>query len=200
MKSVTNNSYTHFLTSLALHLLIAALVIFGLQPKNLKLADSTVDFVLTPFQQNSVKTNTAMNPVRNTSKPEMAAVPESKNVESLPEAEPSVARPFQPSQTGTVATTAEQSYIAHVRWLLEKNKKFPVLAKKQGHFGTVQIQFTVAADGVIQHSKIAQSTDYDSLNQAALQILKSIQKFDPFPAEIQKTEWTFILPIEFKLQ
>ncbi len=200
MKSVTNNSYSHFLTSLALHLLMAALVVFGLKPQNIQLSDSTVDFILTSFQQTNTNIKSASNPTRTSTTKKMDSGPDS--VPSEPSAQTAASANTQNTSTqiGTVATTTEQSYIAHVRWQLEKNKKFPLLAKKQGHFGTVQIKFTVSTNGEIKNSEIAQSTDFDSLNQAALQILKSIKKFDPFPTEIKKSEWTFVLPIEYKLQ
>ena len=200
MKSVTNNSYSHFLTSLALHLLMAALVVFGLKPQNIQLSDSTVDFILTSFQQTNTNIKSASNPTRTSTTKKMDSGPDS--VPSEPSAQTAASANTQNTSTqiGTVATTTEQSYIAHVRWQLEKNKKFPLLAKKQGHFGTVQIKFTVSPNGEIKNSEIAQSTDFDSLNQAALQILKSIKKFDPFPTEIKKSEWTFVLPIEYKLQ
>lgn len=200
MKSVINNSYSHFLISLALHLLMAALVAFGLKPQNIKLSDSTVDFILTPFQQRTPNIKSDSNRISTVTAKKMDSSPDS--IPSDPSAPTAASSNTQntSTQTGTVANTIEQSYIAHVRWQLEKNKKFPILAKKQGHFGTVQIKFTVSPNGEIRNSEIAQSTDFDSLNQAALQILKSIKKFDPFPTEIKKSEWTFVLPIEYKLQ
>lgn len=200
MKSVTNNSYSHFLTSLALHLLMAALIVFGLKPQNIHLSDSTVDFILTPLQKTNTNIKSVSNPTRTSTTKKMDSGPDSVPSEPSAQAAESSNTQNTSTQTGTVATTTEQSYIAHVRWQLEKNKKFPILAKKQGHFGTVQIKFTVSPNGEIKNSEIAQSTDFDSLNQAALQILKSIKKFDPFPTEIKKSEWTFVLPIEYKLQ
>ena len=200
MKSVTNNPYSHFLTSLALHLLMAALVVFGLKPKNINLSDSTVDFILTPFQQTTPNIKSDSNRFSKITEKKTVSSLESVSAEQQAQTVSTVDNQNMTTQTGTVATTTEQSYIAHVRWQLEKNKKFPILAKKQGHFGTVQIKFTVSPNGEIKNSEIAQSTDFDSLNQAALQILKSIKKFDPFPTEIKKSEWTFVLPVEYKLQ
>lgn len=200
MKSVTNNSYSHFLTSLALHLLMAALVVFGLKPQNTHLSDSTVDFILTPLQKTNTNIKSASNRIRTITAKKTDAGLDTVSAEQPAQTVSTVDNQNMATQTGTVATTTEQSYIAHVRWQLEKNKKFPLLAKKQGHFGTVQIKFTLSPNGEIKNSEIAQSTDFDSLNQAALQILKSIKKFDPFPTEIKKSEWTFVLPIEYKLQ
>ncbi|WP_295900950.1 energy transducer TonB [uncultured Bdellovibrio sp.] len=93
----------------------------------------------------------------------------------------------------------EERYLYEIKKLLERRKRYPVMAKKMGHTGKVTMRFTLAADGSLQESEVVEKTPYDSLNKAAHELVKGIDKMKPFPQEIQKTSWVITVPIEYSL-
>lgn len=93
----------------------------------------------------------------------------------------------------------EQRYLYEVRKLLERRKRYPMMAKKMGHTGKVLMRFTLAQDGSLQTTEIVEKTPYESLNKAAHELVQGIDKMKPFPEEIQKTSWVITVPIEYSL-
>lgn len=102
-------------------------------------------------------------------------------------------------QIGRLAKTSEEIYIAELKYDLEKRKKYPVMAKKMGHTGRVTIKFEINRRGEIIHSEILAPAAHASLNESVQNLLIETKTFKPFPDEIQRTTWKFVLPVEFKL-
>ena len=102
-------------------------------------------------------------------------------------------------QIGRLAKTAEEVYIAELKYDLEKRKKYPVMAKKMGHTGRVTVKFEINRSGEIIHSEILEPSTHTSLNDSVKKLLLETKAFKPLPEEIQRTTWKFILPVEFKL-
>ena len=103
------------------------------------------------------------------------------------------------SVTGT-EVSAEERYVYELQRLLERRKNYPVMARKMGQTGTVTMRFTVKPDGSISESEVIEKSVYASLNQAALDLVKSIHGLKPFPPEIQRTSWTMTIPINYDLK
>lgn len=103
------------------------------------------------------------------------------------------------SANSRTAVTPEEIYIAELRSFLEKKKKYPALAKKMGQSGKVKIKFEINRDGKITNSQIAEASHFESLNKSAKTLIDEIQMFKPFPAEVKRLTWQFIIPIEYKL-
>lgn len=95
--------------------------------------------------------------------------------------------------------TPEQRYLYEIKKLLERRKRYPMLAKKMGQTGKVTMRFTLAQDGSLLASEILEKTPFDSLNQAAHELVKGLHGLKPFPEEIQKTSWSITVPIEYVL-
>ncbi|WP_413568447.1 energy transducer TonB [Bdellovibrio sp. HCB117] len=93
----------------------------------------------------------------------------------------------------------EARYLYEIKKLLERRKRYPAMAKKMGQTGTVTMRFTLAADGSLVTSEVVEKSPYESLNQAAHDLVKSISGMKPFPQEIQKANWSFTVPIEYVL-
>ncbi|WP_413612509.1 energy transducer TonB [Bdellovibrio sp. HCB-110] len=98
-----------------------------------------------------------------------------------------------------IEVSPEQRYLYEIKKLLERRKRYPVMAKKMGQSGKVTMRFTLAADGSLKESEIVEKTPYDSLNKAAHELVKGIDGMKPFPQEIQKTSWVITVPIEYSL-
>nr|BFD65974.1 hypothetical protein HAGR004_09960 [Bdellovibrio sp. HAGR004] len=98
-----------------------------------------------------------------------------------------------------IEVSPEQRYLYEIKKLLERRKRYPVLARKMGQTGKVTMRFTLAQDGSLLASEVLEKAPYDTLNQAALDLVKGIHGMKPFPQEIQKTSWVITVPIEYVL-
>ena len=95
--------------------------------------------------------------------------------------------------------SAEDRYLYELKKLLERRKSYPMMARKMGHVGTVTMRFTLKADGTIVGSEIVNKAPYETLNQAAVSLVQSINGMKPFPQEIRKDSWSITVPIEYTL-
>lgn len=95
--------------------------------------------------------------------------------------------------------SAEDRYLFELRKLLERKKRYPALARKMGQTGRVLVSFTLAQDGSLVKSEVVEKAAFDSLNEAAHDLVKSIHGVKPFPEEIHKTTWNITLPIDYSI-
>lgn len=93
----------------------------------------------------------------------------------------------------------EERYLYELRKLLERRKKYPVMARRMGHTGKVMMRFTLSADGTLSASEVVEKAPYDSLNNAAVELVKGIDGIKPFPKEITRNAWVITVPIEYSL-
>lgn len=84
---------------------------------------------------------------------------------------------------------AIQSYLGLIAQELTNYKFFyPRAAEQSGLSGRVVFRFTVGSHGEMIDPKIVEVTGHSSFGDAALQVLKQIGPFPPFPNEIQRRE------------
>jgi periplasmic protein TonB len=90
-------------------------------------------------------------------------------------------------------------YLGELRELIESKKVYPLQAKRLGQTGTVEITFTLSADGHIMNARVTQSSPYDRLNQAALATVNEVRHFRPIPPEIGEDSMTVKIPMRYSL-
>ena len=95
--------------------------------------------------------------------------------------------------------STEERYLYELKKLLERRKNYPMMAKKMGHAGTVTMRFTLNADGTVAESEVVGKAPYETLNQAAITLVQSINGLKPFPSDIHRDSWSITVPIEYKL-
>lgn len=95
--------------------------------------------------------------------------------------------------------SARERYIYELRRHIEAKKIYPSTSKKFRETGHVKIQFSVQANGEIKDVKLSQECHHHRLNTAALQLVSSIQKYRPFPKEIESESLQLELPIEYSI-
>lgn len=100
---------------------------------------------------------------------------------------------------GGAEVSAEDRYLYEIQKLIERRKRYPMMAKKMGQTGKVTVRFTLAQDGSLQATEIVQGTPFEILNKAAQDLVEGIDGMKPFPPEIQRTSWVFTVPIEYSL-
>ncbi|HMN69023.1 MAG TPA: TonB family protein [Bdellovibrionales bacterium] len=139
-----------------------------------------------------MKVKRAATPVLE-SKPEIK-VEESAAVESTPTA-PAVTGPA--GKADGQAVSALERYKYELRLYLESRLIYPESAKRLRQTGTVMVRFKVAGDGSFGEPEIVAKSPAESLNRAAVELIRRAASFKALPegqSEIQLT-----LPIEYFL-
>lgn len=93
----------------------------------------------------------------------------------------------------------EATYLAKLTSLIEKNKNYPKNAKRLNQTGKVHVTFMITKDGKIKNCKILKGSEFESLDQAALEILLNIANFEPIPNELNKESWEITVPIIYQI-
>ncbi len=93
----------------------------------------------------------------------------------------------------------EATYLAKLTSLIEKNKNYPKTAKRLNQTGKVHVTFMITKDGKIKNCKILKGSEFESLDQAALEILLNIANFEPIPNELNKESWEITVPIVYQI-
>ena len=90
------------------------------------------------------------------------------------------------------------TYINRIRLMLEKEKHYPFLARKNHWEGTVYIKFTISRDGSLKKIKITQSSGFEVLDREAEATIRRVS-FPAFPEGLQLTQLQLEVPIVFRL-
>jgi len=90
------------------------------------------------------------------------------------------------------------TYINRIRLMLEKEKHYPFLARKNHWEGTVYIKFTISRDGSLRKIKIIQSSGFEVLDKEAEATIRRVS-FPAFPEGLQLTQLQLEVPIVFRL-
>ena len=91
----------------------------------------------------------------------------------------------------------ENEYLSKLRYLIEKNKIYPQSAKRLNQMGKVHVCFVISKDGQIKDVKVVKDSNYKRLNEAALEILAKINRFEPIPEKLNKNSWEITVPIVY---
>lgn len=156
-------------------------------------------------------------------KPRVEAVKANKTEQKPKEKPPTITeKNFQPDDTPlteikpTVVDTtpvkrltANQIEQAEQRYLLELRQQivrfaedtYPRLARRRHWQGQVLLEIVIQPNGTIDSVKILKDSKYNLLDQAALEIftLRMKNQFKPFPDEIQRSNWTIKVPVNYRL-
>ncbi|WP_368028670.1 TonB family protein [Arcobacter sp. s6] len=93
----------------------------------------------------------------------------------------------------------ENEYLSKLRYVIEKNKIYPNAAKRLNQMGKVHVSFIISKDGEIKDIKIIKDSNYKRLNEAALEILGKINRFEPIPEKLNKNSWEITVPIIYEI-
>ena len=93
----------------------------------------------------------------------------------------------------------ENEYLGKVRNLIEQNKTYPKVARRLNQTGKVYVTFTVMKNGEIRNCKISNSSQFESLDEASINILNKIGSFESIPKELDKDSWEITIPIVYQI-
>ncbi len=83
---------------------------------------------------------------------------------------------------------------------IERNKRYPQRERRRRHEGRSVIAFTLHRNGSISDIRIVTSSGYPRLDRAAMAAVKKIDGEFPIPPALKKEEWSFTVPIIYRLQ
>lgn len=90
------------------------------------------------------------------------------------------------AQRSAVLTDESSKYLIKARTIIEKNKKYPIKARKKHTEGTVSLSFSISKAGRISKLTVLESPD-KSLSDASTELLKSVKLPKP-PATWNETK------------
>lgn len=90
------------------------------------------------------------------------------------------------------------NYAVQIRERINRVKRYPLMARKTGREGKVELEFSLDAQGRLLDSQILQSCGTTILDRAALKALKDASPFDQPPAGLESSQ-TFRVQIHFAL-
>lgn len=126
-----------------------------------------------------------------------------KKVVATTPAAPALSTPQLVSSTSAPSTTSQHDiklvYLGELRQLIESKKIYPLQAKRLGQTGTVEVTFTLSADGHIINARVSQESPFERLNQAALATVMEVRHFRPIPPEIGEDSMTVKIPMRYSL-
>lgn len=85
-----------------------------------------------------------------------------------------------------------------LRWTYQ-HIDYPKRAISKGHEGSVRLAVVIDRAGNVKNVVEVETSEYDSLNRAALKAIERSKPFPAMPEAIQGEEFAFSLPIQFKL-
>ncbi|WP_419770280.1 MAG: energy transducer TonB [Candidatus Marinarcus sp.] len=105
----------------------------------------------------------------------------------------------QKADTSDLKKALEDEYLLKIRETIDKNKIYPMIAKRLGQTGKVYLNFTIKGSGQIVDIKIVKNAQYKRLDDAATEILVKIKKFEPIPNELNKATWNITVPVLYQI-
>ena len=120
------------------------------------------------------------------------------NNEVIQNTKPIVDTPTNQTNTAQVENI-EAAYLSQIRSAIEKNKTYPKVAKRLNQTGKVYVTFLVTKDGAIKNCRINKSSNFESLDEASMEILMKIVSFEAIPKELNKDSWEITVPTVYQI-
>lgn len=116
---------------------------------------------------------------------------------TAPPPPPEPPKPTGPSEADL--ESARQAYAGSMNRELGKDKRYPMMARKKGWAGAVGLILEVDASGKITAAHIEQGTDYEVLNNEALEKVRRIVQPPPIPDVLRGRSFKVHITINFRL-
>jgi protein TonB len=132
-------------------------------------------------------------------------LPEVQTTPAPARADPAMAAPAQPApvrppvDAGRVAAT-EQAYLVRLAAHIERHRFYPRMSRRLREQGTVVLRLVLQRDGEFAEIAVNDPSDHDRLDEAALETLRKVGRFDPIPDVLQRERWSILVPIDYRLR
>lgn len=102
------------------------------------------------------------------------------------------------SYSGVQAQKVQMSYSQYLVAYIRKYKTYPRIAERLKQHGMVHAKIVITKDGHLKEVTVDKSSGFSSLDQGAMNLIKSLEPFKPLP-ETMKDEYSVIIPIEYTI-
>ena len=99
----------------------------------------------------------------------------------------------------TDGRAAEQSYNSKVLARLRAAKKYPAAARGKGIEGTAILSFTISSSGKLTSARVVKGAGHALLDSAVIAMARNAAPFPAFPQAIARSQMTFRVPVQFKI-
>ena len=129
--------------------------------------------------------------------------PSSPITEAVTDA-PEVASTPAPNVETTMAGEVDANLLERYRLALidaaRRYKRYPISALERGWQGRVEVRLVVGSSGEIRNALIRKSSNYQVLDDQALDMVKKGTGREPIPPALHGREFTLDIPVIFELQ
>jgi protein TonB len=105
----------------------------------------------------------------------------------------------RPADSARIEAT-EQAYLARLAALIERHRFYPRMSRRLREQGTVVLRLDLRRDGGFAEVAVSDASGYGRLEEAALETLHKVARFDPIPDVLQRERWSILVPIEYRLR
>ena len=105
----------------------------------------------------------------------------------------------RPADSARIEAT-EQAYLARLAALIERHRFYPRMSRRLLEQGTVVLRLDLRRDGEFAEVAVSNASGHDRLDEAALETLHKVARFDPIPDVLQRERWSILVPIEYRLR
>ncbi len=95
---------------------------------------------------------------------------------------------------------ARQFYVSDNLKRIYASVRYPKKALERGQTGSVRVAVTINRQGNIVSASVVQASEFDSLNDAALEAVNKVAPYPAIPDAISGSTFEFTAPIKFVLQ
>ena len=103
------------------------------------------------------------------------------------------------ASSGGANENIRSEYHNQLRTLIEKHKRYPLMARKGHQEGLVRVGFTLHADGNLRTAQVVRSCGHRLLDRAALKAVKAVDCYPAIP-EVIEYDTRFEIDISFTLE
>lgn len=103
-------------------------------------------------------------------------------------------------QHQTAGPDEKAAYLDSIRAAIEKNKRYPVTARRRRLEGRVSVSFEINGKGDVSNLSVAGSSGFSVLDKAAVSAVRDAGSFDPPPEQVGSLPVKIEIPIAFELK
>jgi len=103
----------------------------------------------------------------------------------------------QQNSSGTSSSVSPARWQARVASHLERRKRYPSAARRQGQQGTAQVRFTFDGSGNVQSVSLVRSSGVPALDE---EVVSLVRRASPIPAPPPGVNRTIVVPIRFSVR
>lgn len=101
---------------------------------------------------------------------------------------------------GGVGGGISPNYLASLQAWLERHRDYPTRARRLAQEGTALLYFSMDRSGRVLEARLAQSSGYDLLDQAVMEMIARADPLPPMPQEMAQVRLELVVPVQFSLR